>query len=346
MRLCLASAFVAAAAMASHLNNSSGVIVEGPFPQDLHGSNFTYPFPIKLFRFSSQNQPLEMAFMDLAPTPSLKRQKVAVLLHGKNFCAATWGETASVLQAQGYRVILPDQVGFCKSSKPRDYQFSLPQLALNTFSLLHALNITESDEVTIVGHSLGGMLAIRFTLLYPDMATNLVLTNPIGLEDYLAEGVPYLDISAHLASEAETNYASIKAYEQATYYQGDWIEDYDVWARMLSAVYAGSEREAFLEAQARVVDMVLTQPVANDVSRVKTKRGVLLVVGTKDTTAIGKQWSPPNVAKRLGKFNALGKATQTKIANCTLVEFEDSGHAPQIQDPERFNGALLKWLKR
>jgi len=49
---------------------------------------FTYPWPVTLYRFESQNQPLEMAYMDVKP--ARPNGRTAVLLHGKNFCAATW----------------------------------------------------------------------------------------------------------------------------------------------------------------------------------------------------------------------------------------------------------------
>ena len=101
--------------------------------------------------------------------------KTAVLLHGRNFCGPTWNVTAGVLSSVGYRVILPDQVGFCKSTKPDSYQYSLQQLAANTLALLKILQI---EKVTLIGHSMGGMLGTRFSLMYPANVTELVLVNP------------------------------------------------------------------------------------------------------------------------------------------------------------------------
>ncbi|KAK3329281.1 Alpha/Beta hydrolase protein [Apodospora peruviana] len=349
----------------------SPTVDDGPFPADLNGSNFTYPWPVKLYRFTSQGRQLEMAFMDVPAkaTPSKepsqpsqpsnkgnnknkKNTKTVVLLHGRNFCAATWQETASVLSAAGYRVIIPDQIGFCKSSKPgAAYQFSLHQLALNTRGLLETLlgGATESSAVavTIIGHSMGGMLAARYALMYPSQTTALVLVNPIGLEDWKALGVPYQSIDDTALAERASNYASIRAYEQATYYPGrEWTQAYDVWVRMLANIYAGSKAEAFALTQARVVDMVLTQPVVYEFPLIKAPpRGTLLLVGLKDNTAIGKQWSLPEVQARLGHYDVLGKQAATAIPNCTLVEFSDLGHAPQIQEPARFHGALLDWLE-
>ena len=147
---------------------------------------YDYSFPVQTYAFTSQRQPLEMTYMDVAPTGPANG-RTAVLLHGKNFCAATWAPTIRVLAEAGFRVITVDQIGFCKASKPAAYQFSLPQLATNTKGLLDSLNI---DRAVIVGHSMGGMLAARFAIQHADAVEHLVLVNPIGLEDWQAEGVP------------------------------------------------------------------------------------------------------------------------------------------------------------
>ncbi len=326
---------------------TTGTIVEGPFPDDLNGSNFTYPFPLKLFRFSSQLQKnLEMAFMNVPPSEGTSNGtktaiKTALLLHGKNFCGATWENTIRALTRSGYRVIAPDQIGFCKSSKPASYQFSLHQLSLNTRRLLDTLDIPPG-KVTIIGHSLGGMLATRFSLQYPSRVDRLVLVNSIGLEDYLAKGVPYIDIDEHYASEARSSYESIRGYEQAVYYLGEWKEEYDKWVRMLVNIYYGSRREEFVQGQARIVDMVLTQPVANSFRDLKPR--TLLIMGEKDRTAIGAQWAPKEVAGTLGRYDQLGPDVKKMLKDGDLIRFPDYGHAPHISNPEEFHDKLIGWL--
>ncbi len=287
--------------------------------------------------------------MDVRPEssvlPNPDSARVALLLHGKNFCGATWESTARALLAQGYRVIMPDHIGFCKSSKPTSYQFSLQQLALNTYTLLANLNLTNSStELTIVGHSLGGMLGTRFALMYPSLVSQLILINPIGLEDWKAKGVPYQSIDAIYQNERTSNYTSIPGYEQSTYYAGTWSPAYNVWVNMLLALYTGSESEPYARIQALITDAVYTQPIIYEFPLLaKTK--TLLITGEKDSTAIGKAWSPPDVQRVLGNYSALGKeAVKAMGGNATLVEFGDLGHAPQIQDPARVHGVLVEWL--
>jgi len=107
--------------------------------------------------------------------------RTVALLHGKNFCAATWQGTIDVLAAAGYRVIAPDQIGFCKSSKPECYQYTFQQLARNTHALLASLGV---KTATLIAHSTGGMIAVRYALMYPAETAQLVLVDPLGLEDW------------------------------------------------------------------------------------------------------------------------------------------------------------------
>ncbi|CAM6117310.1 unnamed protein product [Calypogeia fissa] len=308
-------------------------------PTELNGSNFTYPWPVLLYKFNSQNQRLEMAYMDVCPTTP--NGHTIVLLHGKNFCGATWNQTAIVLLEAGYRVVIPDQIGFCKSSKPERYQFSLQQLALNTFGLLESIGV--NNGLTVMGHSMGGMLATRFALMYPSNTTELVLVDPLGLEDWKALGVPYQSIDITYIGEHASNYSSIRAYEQSTYYVGNWSAAYDVWVDMLVNIYKGPEGIQYAWNQALVTDMVLTQPVVYEFSLLKMP--TLLIVGDKDTTAIGKAWSPPAVQAKLGHYDVLGKQVIKVIPDGTLIEFPDLGHAPQIEAPDQFHAVLLGWLK-
>lgn len=166
---------------------------------------FDYPYEIQRFQFTSQGEDVFMAYMDVLPRQSNGR--TAVLLHGRNFCAATWESSINVLRQAGYRVIAPDQVGFCKSSKPVHYQFSIQQLAANTNALVKSLGI---ERAIYIGHSFGGMTAIRYALMFPEAVEQLVLVNPIGLEDWQAKGAPFLEIDKELVLERQTNFDSIK----------------------------------------------------------------------------------------------------------------------------------------
>jgi pimeloyl-ACP methyl ester carboxylesterase len=340
MKFSLLSGLATAALFAgSATAQAQGTIDNGPFPEDLNGSNFTYPWPVKLFKFTSQKQTLQMAFMDVKPTCKANG-KTVVLFHGKNFCGPTWEPTIRVLAGQGYRVIAPDQVGFCKSTKPDSYQFSLNQFAWNTRGLLNAAGV---GNVTVIGHSMGGMMTARFGLQYPDSIEKMVMVDPVGLEDYVQKGVPYISVDDSIVTEAASTYQSIRGYEQQVYYVGQWQASYDTWVNMLVNIYNGSRRDAYIKNQAQIVDMVLTSPVSHYFGDIKPR--TLLIVGDQDKTAIGAQWSPPSVAAQLGHFDVLGPEVAKQLQNGQLYQFPDLGHAPQISDPDAFHKVLLGFLK-
>ncbi len=301
---------------------------------------FEYPYPVAQFRFQSQRQAVEMAYLDVAPAAGTANGRTAVLLHGKNFCAGTWGPTIDVLSRAGYRVIAPDQIGFCKSSKVENYQFSFQQLAANTNALLQSLGIREA---TLIGHSTGGMLAIRYALSYPQQTRQLVLVDPIGLEDWRAKGVPPVSVDQWYARELGTTAERIRNYERNTYFAGQWSPAYEAPVQMLAGMYRGPGKNLVAWNSALLYDMILTQPVYYELAHLQTP--TVLMIGDQDTTAIGKEFAPPELRGALGNYAELGRQAVARIPHASLVVFPGAGHAPQTQMPEAFHAQLLKSLE-
>jgi pimeloyl-ACP methyl ester carboxylesterase len=326
MRILLTAALLAGSASAA----TYGPQLEG----------FNYPHPVQKYSFTSQGVKLEMAYMDVAPTVAANG-KTAVLLHGKNFCGATWDQTITELTKAGYRVVAPDQIGFCASSKPEHYQYTFQQLAANTDALLKNIGI---KQAIFIGHSTGGMLATRYALMYPDAVARLVLVNPIGLEDWKALGVPGPSVDQWYAREQKLSADSVRAYERATYYGGTWKPEYEKWVDMLAGLNAGPGHKLVAWNSALIYDMIFTQPVVYEFPLLKVP--TTLLIGDADTTAIAKDVAPPEVKAKIGHYNVLGKETVKKIPGARLVEFKGMGHAPQMEDPVAFHRTLLEELNR
>ena len=138
------------------------LLAEDPPPLSITLEGYSYPYPVSYLPLVIEGQELKMAYMDVLPTKG-GNGKAVLLLHGKNFFGAYWRDTIAFLAANGYRVIVPDQIGFGRSSKP-NLHYSFHALAANTRKLLETLSV---KEVTVVGHSMGGMLATRFALMNP-----------------------------------------------------------------------------------------------------------------------------------------------------------------------------------
>ena len=305
---------------------------------DIMLTNYAYPFEVHFYHFNSQQQDLKMAYMDVRARK--ENGKTIVLLHGKNFNGAYWKTTIDALTEEGFRVIVPDQVGFGKSSKPVGYQFTFQQLAQNTRELLAELKV---DRVTVLGHSMGGMLATRFALMYPEVVEKMVLENPIGLEDWKVV-TPYVSIDQHYWNELKASYETTKTYQLAFYYDNKWKPAYDEWVYLLTGWVNHPDYPVVAWNNAQTADMIFTQPVLYEFQNLQVP--TLLIIGTRDRTAIGKNnVKDEAVREKMGLYPILGKETQKRISNSTLVELEHIGHLPHIEAFDRFIKPLQDFLK-
>lgn len=305
------------------IESTSPATVKG-FDAEL--TTYPYPFPVEFFKFNSQGQELKMSYMDIKPEHP---QETIVLLHGKNFTGAYFAELTNALVAKNFRVVIPDQVGFGKSTKPKNFQYSFHALAQNTQNLLASLGISKYQ---VLGHSMGGMVATRLTLMYPDKVTKLYLINPIGLEDWKTM-TGYRSIDENYKVELANTPEKAKAYEVENYYDGAWKEKYEKWVEVPKGWMEGPDYSLIAWNAALTSDMVFTQPVFYEFKNIK--QPTVLVIGQKDRTAIGKGWASEDMKKKMGNYPKLGRQAAKMIPKAKLIEIKSSGHLPFIED---FNG--------
>jgi len=304
---------------------------------DIMLANYKYPFPVKHLNINVQQQDLKMAYMDVQPDNY--NGKNVMLFHGKNFNGAYWETTTKALTEKGYRVIIPDQIGFGKSSKPHHFHYTFQQLATNTRQLLDSLNVSKT---TVIGHSMGGMLATRFVLMFPEISEKLILLNPIGLEDWKLK-VPYKTTDWWYKRELNKTYDGIKSYQKSSYYDGKWKPEYDQWVNLLAGWTLNSDYERIAWNSALAYDMIFTQPVVYEFQNIEAP--TLLIIGTRDRTALGKSLVSEEVRKTMGLYDELGEITHNKIPNSKLVELDGIGHLPHIESFEQFIVPLLDYLE-
>ncbi|RIV25046.1 alpha/beta hydrolase [Fibrisoma montanum] len=293
----------------------------------------TYPYPVQYLSLTIESQPVQMAYMDVKPAQP--NGQTALLLHGKNFNGFYWANVIRWLSDRGYRVVVPDQVGWGKSSHP-NIHYSFPLLADNTRQLLDRLKI---DRVVVLAHSMGGMLGTRFTLMFPDRVSRLVLENPIGLEDYKTF-VPYQSIDAQYKKEVKATYESYKQY-QKTYYP-DWKPEYEALVKAQASDLDKPNFEEIAWANALTYQMIYEQPVVYEFDRIRVP--TLLIIGQEDRTVVGKALLPKDQQAKYGQYPELGKQTARRIKDSKLVELPGVGHIPHSQTPALYFKALNEFL--
>jgi len=304
------------------------------FSSQLRAQEIIYPHPVNYIRLAIEGQEVKMAYMDAKPTQP--NGKSVLLFHGKNFNGYYWKDVIFFLKNSGYRVIVPDQLGWGRSEKP-NIHYSFHLLAANTMQLLDSLAI---NKVHVIGHSMGGMLATRFALMFPDVVNKLIYENPIGIEDYKTF-IPYQKVEEQYEKELKANYDSYKKYQQG--YYPKWKPEYEQYVKAQAASLNDSDFAKTAWVNALTYQMIYEQPVVYEFRHIK--QPTLIIIGLEDRTVVGKNLLSKEEAAKHGQYPLLGKKLKAEINGSTLIELKDVGHIPHIQVQEVYRQHVLKFLK-
>jgi pimeloyl-ACP methyl ester carboxylesterase len=305
-----------------------------PYGIGLEG--FAYPYPVSMFGVPTEGEVLRLAYMDVKPTATANGRTV-VLLHGRNFPSSYWEPTIRALTGAGYRVVVPDQIGFGKSSKPL-FPISFDMLARHTAALLESLNLPRVD---IVAHSMGGMLAVRFARAYAGRVERLLLAAPIGLEDYRNFAPPVetqrlIGIEDALTPDGYrqqlvTNYSLTLPPDDVT----PFIE-----ARM--RIKDAADYPRWLRAFVNSYQMIYSQPVVYEIPLLT--QPTLFIMGASDHNAPGRPFAPEALRAKMGENAQLAKDLAARMKDGKVQVFEGVGHLVHLEAKDRFNAAMLSFL--
>src|SRR5215510_2763710 len=252
-----------------------GVLLFAPFgllgiqndvkPGSINCEDVTYPFPTSSLPITLYGQELRMSYMDVPPLGQPNGHAV-VLLHGNNFAGFYFGGPIDAIRKEGFRVVVPDQIGYGRSSKPiMPYNFS--DMARNTRLLLQSLKI---DKATVIGHSMGGMLAARFATQYPAMVERLVLYNPIGLVDTRFER-PLENANDAYKRILAGAYDSVKAglMRYVAHNPAAWNSQFESYARVRYAWTLSADWPRLAMVQTLTGQNLVLDPVVADWSHIQ-----------------------------------------------------------------------------
>ena len=296
---------------------------------------WVYPFPVQYLQIEQEGQLLRMAYMDVKPSANANGRTV-LLFHGKNFGADYWANTIRALSSQGYRVVAVDQIGFGKSTKA-EIRYTFAMLADHNVRLLDHLKV---ERVAIVANSMGGMLGVHFARRNPQRVSALVLENPLGLEEYVPAIPPQQTANLVKLEMAQTT-ASYRSFIKA-YFKDNYRPEFESFVEQFSRVQRSPEYPRFAHVSALTYQMIYDGPTYNELPKLSVP--VLLAIGQLDRTVFGRRFAPPEAVKNLGYFPQLGKDAQKRIPGAKLVEFENLGHVPHLEAPDRFHTAVLGFL--
>jgi pimeloyl-ACP methyl ester carboxylesterase len=313
---------------------SSLVWAAEPYGIGLEG--FAYPYPVSMLSLSGEGEMLRLAYMDVKPTAQANGRAV-LLLHGRNFPSSYWEPTIKALAAAGYRVVVPDQVGFGKSSKPLA-QVSFDSMARHTLALLDNLQLPRVD---IVAHSMGGMLAVRFARAYPDRLDRLVLAAPIGLEDY-RNFVPPVDTERIVADEDKLTADGYRRQLVTNYSLTLPPDDITPFVEARMRIKDAADYPRWLRAFVNSFQTIWGQPVVYEIPLLT--QPTLFIMGGNDHNAPGRAYAPESVRAKMGDNARLARELAPRMKDGKVIVFDGIGHLVQLEAKDRFNAAVLSFL--
>jgi len=287
-------------------------------PMSINLEDVPYPHPVSFMSFTLEGQDVRMAYMDVPPAGPGNGKSV-ILLHGMNFFGEAWTDTIEILRKEGYRVVVPDQIGYGRSSKPI-LHYSISTHASNTKRLLDHLKIATTDIVT---HSMGGMVASRFASSYPDAVGNLAMINQIGLTD-ARSARPWRDTSEAYKGALARDYAEIVKGMRAYYV--NWKPEYMKYVRIHYGWTRSGDWPRMAMVRALQQQAIYADPVVYDWPRIKAR-----------TLVIGGEKDGPN-------YPAQAKRVAETVQNGQLYLIPNIGHNPQFEAPDTLYPPLLRVL--
>jgi pimeloyl-ACP methyl ester carboxylesterase len=255
---------------------------------------------------------------------------VLLLLHGIGNNCQTWAGVIDRL-AESHTVIAPDLLGHGASDKPRA-DYSIAAYANGMRDLLSVLDI---EQATVVGHSLGGGIALQFAYQFPERCQRLALVGSGGLGPELSAGLRAATLpGAELVLTALTGVsgplrAGMQVLERVGRLSG--------WKRMHDLAEAGDAllalkdveaRRAFLRTLRGVVDAHGQAVTAIDRLYLANSIPMLVVWGSRDPIVPAAH---ADTVRRL-------------VPSARVEVFEGSGHWPHLDDPDRFCDVLLDFV--
>lgn len=256
--------------------------------------------------------------------------EVLILVHGLASNAGFWRYNIPEL-ANHYRVIAVDLPGYGKSGKG-DYPYGMSWYANTIKELIRELGL---EDVTYVGHSMGGQIGITLALEHPDVIDRLILASPAGIESFDRGQGDWLSSVITMEGVKNTGEEAIRRNLSINFYRWNTKWEWMVEERVRMA--KAEEMAEFAYTVDRSVDAMLDEPTTSRLANINTP--TLIIYGKYDGLI-------PNPYLNPGHPSDVFRKGHNAIAGSELVEIDRAGHMVQIEQPEDFNRAVLDFLNK
>lgn len=299
-------------------------------PGSINCEDCPYPYPSSYLNIRVYSQDVRISYMDVAPQGTANGHSV-LLLHGNNFGGFYFKAIIDGLTREGFRVIVPDQIGYGRSSKPV-VPYNLHSQARNTSLILQHLKI---ERAMVVGHSMGGMLAARLATQYPKMIERVVIYNPIGLTDgRFTRPMPEIEATYQntLKSDYQGTRASLARY--VAHNPKAWNNEFETYTRIRYSWTMSTDWPRLAMVQSLISQMLYFDTVVYDWAHIQVPT---LAFGGAEDLLLG----PASAFQE--RMNHIAKTVPN--GNGRVLMIPGLGHVPHLEAPEKVVPPLVAFLK-
>ncbi len=269
----------------------------------------------------------EIAFLDV-PARAEAPGEPLLLVHGITATLSYWKQNVAAL-SERHRVIAVDLPGYGRSDKP-DAPYTMPYFVGALRELCTRLG---AARPTIVGNSMGGLIAMRYALAHPDEVSRLVLVAPAGITDYPRRlmwlALKVVERAQPIGRDGLPRVPRAPAQLVRLLFRAVFPYDPEIaerYARRYVESVSGADYARHVRTFSRSAQSVLHHHVGEHARAIRAP--TLILWGARDPLL------PASTAKKLRRL----------IPDSRVLVYARSGHCPMVDQPERFDRDLLAFL--
>lgn len=257
-------------------------------------------------------------------------EKTLLFIHGLSSNLDAWKKNIEGLN-QNYRSIAIDLPGYGKSSRNRkDYALKDYAQILKEFVEAKGLK-----NVILVGHSMGGQIAMHTVLEYPETFEKLVLIAPAGIETFTEQEARLMKMSYTPAMVVNTTDEQVLANYKLNFYE--FPRDATTMVEDRIKMKEAADFPDYAEVVVNNIHAMLNEPVTERIGEIEIP--VLMIFGKNDMLIPNKYLHPSESIQNLVKFS------EEKFEDLEVVVIDEAGHFVNFEKPEKVNEEIREFLQ-
>jgi len=284
-----------------------------------------------ILNYDEEVKKISIANEKIAFTDEGSGEKTLVFIHGLSSNLKSWYKNVSALKAD-YRCIALDLPGYGKSTK-NSTTYSLKDYAgfLNSF-----IEIKTLTNVVLLGHSMGGQVAVITVLDAPENFINLVLVASAGIETFSEKEAMVMKASYTTAIVEESTPEQIRNNFEMNFYQ--FPEDAEFMVRERIAMRDTDDMNIYSEVVVNNIHAMLDEPIIDRLSSIEIP--VLMIYGKNDLLIPNKYFHPSQ------DIRSLVKDAKERISTLKVRLIDEAGHFVNFEKPDEVNEEIKQFLKQ